>query len=48
MAALPLLHFFMRRMLPAPLAKFAELQPACCGLLVLRARVVALFALAAL
>jgi hypothetical protein len=48
MAASPLLHFFMRRMFPATLAKFAELQPACRRLFVLRGRVVPFFALAAL
>jgi hypothetical protein len=43
-----LLNLFMRRMLAAAFAKLAELKPAGRRLFVLRGRVVALFALAAL
>jgi hypothetical protein len=42
------LHFFMRRVLAAPLAKLAELQPPGRRLLVLSGRVIPLFALATL
>ena len=43
-----LLHFLMRRMLPAPLAELLELQTARGRLFVLRRRIVPLFAVAAL
>jgi hypothetical protein len=43
-----LLHFFMVRMFPAPLAKFAELQTIRRGLAVLGRRVIPLFANTAL
>jgi hypothetical protein len=43
-----LLHFFMRRVLPATLAELFELEPARGRLLVLRCRIVPLFAVAAL
>jgi hypothetical protein len=43
-----LLHFFMRRVLAATLAKLAELQPSRRGLLVLGGGVVPFFALTAL
>jgi hypothetical protein len=43
-----LFHFLVRRMLPATLAKFLDLQPVWSRLAIFRRRVIALFAITAL
>jgi hypothetical protein len=43
-----LFYFFMRRMLPATLAEFLQLQPIRSGLPVLRGRIIPLFTITAL
>jgi hypothetical protein len=43
-----LFHFFVRRMLPAPAAKFLQLQPIRRSLPILGLRIVPLFAITAL